>query len=64
MRTWVSPGEYVHRRLLGDAAASVSMASGTGLLDQAACAWDLELAAELGVEDKLPPIDDAPRAAA
>ena len=34
VRTWVSPGEYVQRRLLGDAAASVSMASGTGLFDQ------------------------------
>ena len=61
VRTWVSPGEYIHRRLLGDAACSVSMASGTGLFDQAACEWDMELAAELGVEDKLPPIDDAPR---
>jgi len=61
VRTWVSPGEYIQRRLLGDAAASVSMASGTGLLDQASCQWDLELAEELGVEDKLPPIDDAPR---
>ncbi len=61
VRTWVSPGEYIQRRLLGDAAASVSMASGTGLLDQAGCQWDLELAEELGVEDKLPPIDDAPR---
>lgn len=61
VRTWVSPGEYVQRRLLGDAAPSVSMASGTGLLDQRACDWDRELAAELGVEDALPPIDDAPR---
>jgi len=61
VRTWVSPGEYIQRRLLGDAAASVSMASGTGLMVQATCEWDLELAAELGVEDKLPPIDDAPR---
>ena len=61
VRTWVSPGEYIHRRLLGDAAASVSMASGTGLMLQAGCQWDLELAEELGVEDKLPPIDDAPR---
>ena len=58
---WVSPGEYVHRRLLGDAAASVSMASGTGLFDQHACEWDRELAAHLGVEDKLPAIDDSPR---
>ena len=61
VRTWVSPGEYVQRRLLGGGAASVSMASGTGLLDQRACAWDRELAAELGVEAALPPIDDAPR---
>ena len=58
---WVSPGEYVHRHLLGDAAVSVSMASGTGLFDQHACEWDGELAAELGVEDKLPAIDDSPR---
>jgi gluconokinase len=61
VRTWVSPGEYIQRRLLGDAAASVSMASGTGLMLQATCEWDRELAAELGVEDKLPPIDDTPR---
>ena len=61
MAVWVSPGEYVHRRLLGDAAVSVSMASGTGLFDQHACEWDAELAAELGVEDKLPPVDDSPR---
>jgi len=61
VRTWVSPGEYVQRRLLGGAAASVSMASATGLLDQRTCDWDRELAAELGVEDALPPIDDAPR---
>jgi gluconokinase len=58
VRTWVSPGEYIQRRLLGDAAASVSMASGTGMMLQATCEWDRELAAELGVEDKLPPIDD------
>jgi gluconokinase len=37
------------------------MASGTGLLELGACAWDRELAAELGVEETLPPIDDAPR---
>ena len=61
VRTWVSPGEYVQRRLLGGAAASVSMASGTGMLDLRACTWDHELAAELGVEETLPPIDDAPR---
>ena len=59
MRLWVSPGEYVQRRLLGDAAASVSMASGTGLLDQRTNTWDEELSR--GIEDRLPPIDDAPR---
>ena len=33
-----------------------------GCSTRRACAWDRELAAELGVEDTLPPIDDAPRA--
>ena len=55
----ISPGEYVQRRLLGDAAASISMASGTGLLDQRTCTWDEELTR--GIEDRLPPIDDSPR---
>jgi gluconokinase len=59
VRTWVSPGEYVQRRLLGEATASISMASGTGLLDQRTCTWDEELTR--GNEDRLPPIDDAPR---
>jgi len=59
VRAWVSPGEYVQRRLLGDAAASISMASGTGLLDQRTCEWDEELTR--GIEDALPPIDDTPR---
>jgi gluconokinase len=57
--TWVSPGEYVQRRLLGDAATSISMASGTGLLDQRTCRWDEELTR--GIEARLPPIDDTPR---
>ena len=61
VRAWVSPGEYLQRRLLGDASPSVSMASATGMLDQHRCEWDRELAAELGVEDTLPPVDDAPR---
>jgi len=58
-RTWVSPGEYVQRRFLGEAATSVSMASGTGLLDQTTGGWDAELAS--GLEDRLPRIDDTPR---
>jgi gluconokinase len=60
VQTWISPGEFVQRRLLGDAPASVSMASGTGLMAQATCEWDAELAAELGVEGKLPAIGDEP----
>jgi gluconokinase len=59
VRTWVSPGEYVQRRLLGEAATSISMASGTGLLDQRTCRWDAELTR--GIEDRLAPIDDTPR---
>jgi len=59
---WVSPGEYVQRRLLGGAAASISMASGTGLLDLGRRAWDPELAARLEVAGALPRIDDCPRA--
>ena len=35
------------------------MASGTGLLDQRTNTWDEELSR--GIEDRLPPIDDAPR---
>ncbi|MFC0863254.1 FGGY family carbohydrate kinase [Sphaerimonospora cavernae] len=49
--------EYVSRRLLGDPAASVSMASGTGMLDIAAGRWDGEALALAGVtEDRLPPL--------
>ena len=59
VHTWISPGEYVQRRLLGDATASISMASGTGLLDQRTCTWDEELTR--GIEERLPPIDDTPR---
>lgn len=61
-RAWSFAGlaEYVTRRLLGDPAASVSMASGTGMLDLAAARWDGE-ALELAdvTEDRLPPL--APR---
>jgi gluconokinase len=60
VRTWVSPGEYVHRRLFGDAPVSTSMASATGLLDQHQCRWDPELASAVGAAGALPEIDDAP----
>ena len=44
---YVSFGEYLHERLLGHAVCSLSMASGTGLLNTRARAWDSELLAFL-----------------
>ncbi|WP_433500184.1 FGGY family carbohydrate kinase [Sphaerimonospora sp. CA-214678] len=59
-RSFAGLAEYVSRRLLGEPAASVSMASGTGLLDLAAGRWDGEAMALAGVTgDRLPPL--APR---
>lgn len=37
---WVSFGEYLFLRFFGEASCSISMASGTGLLDQRTCTWD------------------------
>lgn len=56
---WLSFGELLAERLCGaDAArASVSMASGTGLFDQRALAWDAPLVAALGLHPaQLPPV--------
>jgi gluconokinase len=39
-RVFMSFGEYLHLRLFGEARCSVSMASGTGLLDRHAQVWD------------------------
>jgi gluconokinase len=56
---WLSFGEYLLARLCGDAAASVSMASGTGLLDVRRCAWDKGIVAGLNLTiDKLPRVAD------
>jgi gluconokinase len=46
---YVSFGEYLHERLLGRAVCSLSMASGTGLLNTRARVWDDELLKELGL---------------
>src|SRR5262249_53572688 len=40
---WVSFGEFLLERLTGQTGVSVSMASGTGLLDAHRCEWDAEL---------------------
>src|SRR5205085_11416531 len=54
---FVSFGEYLTRRLGGVEAVSVSMASGTGLLDQHSGDWDGELLRELGIDrDRLGPL--------
>jgi gluconokinase len=56
---WCGFGEYLHARLTGRLAASLSMASGTGLLDQIAGGWDAEMLAATGITTAaLPPIDD------
>jgi gluconokinase len=44
---WISFGELVLERLTGQAGISVSMASGTGLLNVHSCDWDAELLAAL-----------------
>lgn len=40
---WLSFGEYLYRRFLGRSVCSLSMASGTGMMQTRARAWDTEL---------------------
>jgi gluconokinase len=47
---WGSIGEHLELTFFGEAATSVSMASGSGLLDQAALRWDAEALAAAGIE--------------
>lgn len=54
---WVSIGEYLYYRFLGKFRCSVSMASGTGLLNQHHREWDDELLAALPIRrDQLAPL--------
>ncbi len=46
---WLSFSDYVSMRLSGDAATSISMASGTGVFDIRQCAWDTKLLKFLNV---------------
>jgi gluconokinase len=60
-RTWCGFAEYLAARLTGSLRASVSMASGTGLMDQHTAQWDPGLLAACEVDAAtLPPIDDTP----
>jgi gluconokinase len=62
---WVSFGEYLHQRLLGKAICSISMASGTGLLDVHCCAWDQEVLDAIGLDpQRLSPLGDTADAVA
>ena len=57
---YASFSEYLHERLLGRAICSLSMASGTGLLNTRAQAWDKEMLAHLQLsEEHLPKLGDA-----
>ncbi|HXX37043.1 MAG TPA: gluconokinase [bacterium] len=56
---WISIGEFLALQCFGWTACSISMASGTGLLDQHRCVWDEELLAALGLRvDHLSPLVD------
>jgi gluconokinase len=59
---FVSFSDYLYAELLGaEPASSVSMASGSGLVDLATGGWDTELLELLGVgEERLPRISDEP----
>ena len=60
-RQWMSPGEWLQLRLTGEANCSLSMASGTGLLDLTAKKWDATLLKSAGLSpEKLRPLSDAP----
>ena len=59
---WCGFAEFLQARLTGAAQSSLSMASGTGLLDQDRGDWDAPLLDAAGIAaEALPPIDDGPR---
>jgi gluconokinase len=54
---WLSFSEYLALKFFGETTISVSMASGTALLDQRTCEWDMELLRALDVPgEKLPEV--------
>jgi gluconokinase len=55
---WLGFAEYLCLRLFGKTAASISMASATGLFNQRACNWDQDLIESLNLsQDHLPQIE-------
>jgi gluconokinase len=60
VHSWMSFSELLSLRFFGESQTSVSMASGTGLLDERVCAWDDELLRWLGITaEQLPLIAEA-----
>jgi gluconokinase len=56
---WISLGEYLYQQLLGDSPVSISIASGTGLLDVNRCRWDPQALRLAGIgADHLSPLAD------
>lgn len=49
---WGSIGEYLEQTFFGEAATSISMASGTGIFDQRALTWDPESLAAAGIDER------------
>jgi gluconokinase len=59
VRTWVSFADFVMNDLFGELATSISMASGTGLMNRRSLDWDPEMLGALSLtESQLPPIVD------
>ena len=52
----MSFAEYLQHRLFAETEASVSMASGTGLLNQQTCEWDDELLQHLEIASARLPV--------
>ncbi len=62
VRYWLSFAEYLTLRLFGTPTCSISMASGSGLLNQHRCTWDTAVLAAIPIDaNQLSPLSDAPR---
>jgi gluconokinase len=58
---WLSFSEYLTMQLFGETTISVSMASGTGFLEQRSCEWDQSLSNSLDIStNKFPRIAQSP----
>jgi gluconokinase len=61
-KRWMSFAEWFQSKVTGELACSISMASGTGLLNQRTCDWDPQVLAALPLEpDQLSPLVDLDR---